>query len=108
MLPLLELLEAESVLFEPVAPLEPLALAPMLSVDGLADEFGLAAEVSEPLTAPEGEVAPLRLSVMEPVLGLVALLEPMSWAVEPLLPALWAKAAGAKAATDNASPAPNK
>jgi len=89
-----------------------LALEPMLLVDGLADEFGSVAEVSEPLAGPEGEVAPLPLSVAESLLGLVALFDPMVSVelptVEPLLAEFWAKAAGAKAATDKARPAPNK
>jgi len=89
-----------------------LALEPMLLLDGLADEFGSVAEVSEPLAEPEGVVAALLLSVAEPLLGLVALLDPMVAVelptVEPLLPALWAKAAGAKTATDKARPTPNK
>jgi hypothetical protein len=84
-----------------------------ISLDGLAAEFGLVAELSEPLTGPEGEVASLSVAelpfgLVALLLGLVALLDPMLPAVEPELPALCAKAAGAKAATDKASPAPNK
>jgi hypothetical protein len=98
--PLVELLEPGLVLLEPILP----------DSDGLGAEFGLAAELSVPLTGPEGEVA--LLSVAEPLLGLVAALEPMLLlelpAVEPLAPESWAKAAGAKAATDNAKPAPSK
>jgi hypothetical protein len=70
------------------------------------------AEASEPATGSEGEAAALLLSVVEPLLGLVAALDPMLLsevpAVEPLLAALWANAAGAKAATEKARPAPNK
>jgi hypothetical protein len=77
------------------------------------------AEVSEPLTGPDGEVVPLLLSVAEalfsvtgPPVGLIALSDATLVlelsADEPLLPALWAKDAGAKAATDNARPAPSK
>jgi hypothetical protein len=106
-----------SPLLEPLAELGGMLLEPMLP-EPLADEFGLVAELSEPLTGPEGEVIPLPLSVAEPLSaaeplpGLVALFDPMLPAelptVEPLLPALCAKAAGAKAATDNARPAPTK
>jgi hypothetical protein len=102
-----------------------LPLAPMLPVEDA--EFGLVAELSEPLTGPEGEVALLSVAepglfalglvallslLPEPLLGFVALLDPMPLlelpAAEPPAPALWAKAAGANAATDNARPAPNK
>lgn len=92
----------------------------MLPEDGGA--FGLVAELSEPLTGPEGEVAllsvaepgllALLLLVAEPLLGFVALLDPILLlelpAVEPPESVLWAKAAGANAATDNARPAPSK
>jgi hypothetical protein len=51
------------------------------------------------------------LSVAEPLLGLVALFDPMVLlelpAVEPVALESWANAAGAKAATDNARLAPS-
>jgi hypothetical protein len=70
-----------------------------LDAEGLADEFGLVAVVSEPLTGPEGDVIPLLLSaaealswVPEPLPGLVALSDATLVlelsAVEPLVPAL--------------------
>lgn len=113
--PLLEEPEPGDVLLEPMLPLEePMLLLEPMSLDGLAAELGLVAELSEPLTGPEGEVAPVPLSVALLPLGLVALLDPMLPllllpAVVPLPPAApaCAKAAGAKAATDNARPAPN-
>jgi hypothetical protein len=60
-LPLVEPLEPGDVLLEPMLPLPEsgeVALEPMLplELDGLAAEFGLAAELSEPLTGPDGEV----------------------------------------------------
>lgn len=63
-LPLDELVEPGEVLLEPLLPLEEpmLRLEPM-SLDGLADELGFVAELSEPLIGPEGEVAPVPLSV---------------------------------------------
>jgi hypothetical protein len=105
----LELLELGEALLEPMSLV---LLEPMLPLgaEGLAAAFGLVAEDPEPLTGPEGEVA-LLLSAAEPLLGLVALLEPMLLgllAVEPLAPESWAKTAGAKAATDSAKPAPTK
>ena len=104
---LVELLPVSGdVLLEPMLPLE---------VDGFAAELGLAAELSEPLTGPEGEVIPPLLpllSVAAPLLGLAALFGAMLPlelpAVEPLEPESWANAAGAKAATDSAKPAPSK
>ena len=97
------LLEPGDVLLEPILP---------LGAVGFAAAVGLAAELSEPLTGPEGEVIPPLLSVAAPLLGLVALFGATLLlelpAVEPLAPESWAKAAGAKAATDNAKPAPSK
>ena len=59
LLPLLdEPVEPGDVLLEPMLLLEPMSLD-----DGLADELGLVAELSEPLTGPDGEVAPVPLSV---------------------------------------------
>ncbi len=101
-LSLVELLEPGEVLIEPMLPLE---------ADGLSAEFGLVAELFEALIGPEGEVAARLLSVAEPVLGLVALFDPMLLelpAVEPLAPESWAKTVGMKAATNNARPAPSK
>jgi hypothetical protein len=109
-LPAPEVLELGEVLLEPMLPeeLEPMSLGEA----GLAAEFGLAAELAEPLTGPEGEVALLPLSVAEPLLGLVALFDPMLLlelpAVEPVAPESWANAIGANAATDRARPAPSK
>jgi hypothetical protein len=119
-LPPVELPVPGEVLLEPMSP-----LPPMLPVED--PEFGLLAELSEPLTGPEGDVALLSVAdpglfafgllallslLPEPLLGFIALLDPMPLlelpAVEPPVPALCAKAAGANAATDNAKPAPNK
>ncbi len=105
--PLVELmlsLEPGDVLLEPIPP---------LGIEGLADEFGLVAELFDPLTGPAGEVIPLLLSVVAPLLGPAALFGAMLLvelpAVELLAPPVsWANAAGAKAATDNAKPAPRK
>jgi hypothetical protein len=101
--PLVELLEPGDVLLEPMLPLEG---------GGFAAEFGLVAELSEPLTGPEGEVIPPLLSVAAPLPGLAALFGAMLPlelpAVEPLVPESCANAAGAKAVTDNAKPAPSK
>jgi hypothetical protein len=115
--PLAELPVPGEVLLEPMLPV----LEPMLPPAD--DEFGLVAELSEPLTGPEGEVA--LLSLGEPLLGLAALLlfvaEPPGFIAlfDPMLPlelpavelplsVLWAKAAGANAATDKARPAPSR
>ena len=90
----------------------------LLEVAELA-ESGLVAELPEALVEsegevaePEGEVVALLLSAGAVLLGFdmpfggTAVLElPV---VEPLVPALWANAIGAKAATDNAKPAPTK
>ncbi len=107
--PLVELLEPGDVLLEPMLPLEPTL---PLEVAGFAAELGLVAELSEPLTGPEGEVIPPLLLVAAPLLGLAALFGAMLLlelpAVEPLVPESWANAAGAKAVTDNAKPAPSK
>jgi hypothetical protein len=64
-LPLLdELVEPDDVLLEPMFPLdEPMLPLDAMLLDGLADELGSVAELSEPLTGPEGEVAPAPLSV---------------------------------------------
>jgi hypothetical protein len=101
--PLVELLEPGDVLLEPMLPLD---------VAELPAEFGLVAELAEPLTGPEGEVMPPLLSVAAPLFGLAALLGAMLLfelpAVGPLVPESWANATGAKAATDNAKPAPSK
>jgi hypothetical protein len=108
--PLVELLEPGDVLLEPMLPLD---------VAELPAEFGLVAELTEPLTGPEGEVMPPLLSVAAPLLsvaaplfGLAALLGAMLLlelpAVGPLVPESWANATGAKATTDNAKPAPSK
>ena len=62
--PLDGLVEPGDVLLEPMLPLEePMLLLEPMSLDGLADELGLVAELSEPLIGPEGEVAPVPLSV---------------------------------------------
>jgi hypothetical protein len=102
-LPEPEPLEAGDVLLESMLPPD---------VAGLAAEFALAAELSALLTGPEGAVIPPLLSVAAPLPGLTALLGAMLLlelpAVELLVPESWAKAAGAKAATDNAKPAPSK
>ncbi len=73
--------------------------------EALAESEG---EVAE----PEGEVIPVLLPAGVVLLGFdmpfgaAAVLElPV---VEPLVPELWANAIGAKAATDNAKPAPSK
>jgi hypothetical protein len=105
--PLVELLELGDVLLEPILPLD---------VAGSVAEF--VAELSAPLTGPEGEVIPLLLSVaalplgFAMLLGFVALFGVMLLlelpAVVPLAPASWANAAGANAATDNARPTPSK
>jgi hypothetical protein len=77
---------------------------------GLAAEGGSAAELPEPLAGAEGEVIAPLLLVAPPLLGLasvfgvVLLLEVL--VVEP--PVSWPNATGAKAATDNAKPAPSK
>ena len=81
-------------------------------------ELGLVAAPLEPLIGPDGEVTPPVLLLL-PMLLEPILLEPMLLpelsalgavlVVPPaLLPALCANAAGAKAATDRASPAPRK
>ena len=62
--PLDELVEPGDVLLEPLLPLEePMLLLEPMSLDGLADELGFVAELSERLIGPEGEVAPVPLSV---------------------------------------------
>jgi len=75
-------------------------------------EFGLAAELSEPLIGPDGVVIPLLLLAAAPPPGVAAMFGAMPLlelpVVEPLVSELWANAAGAKAATDNAKPAPSK
>jgi len=77
-----------------------------------AAALGLAAELSEPLIGPEGVVIPLLLLAeallpgVAAVFGAMLLLELL--VVEPLVPESWANATGAKAATDNAKPAPSK
>ena len=115
--PLVELPVPGEVVLEPMLP-----LAPILPLDD-DEEFGLLAELPEPLIGPEGDVAllsvvePLGLFAVsllfaEPVLGLVALLDPILLpeppAAEPPLPAPCAKAAGANAAVHKARPAPSK
>jgi hypothetical protein len=89
----------------------------------LVDGLGSVAELFEPLIGSEGEATAPLLGVVERVLGLVALLEPIAPApglvalLEPIeleLPALeppapsCANAAGANPATDNARPAPSR
>ncbi len=77
--PLVELLEPGEVLLEPILP---------LGIAGLAAEFGLVAELAEPLTGPDGDVIPPLLSVAAPGLaslfGAMLLLELP--AVEPFVP----------------------
>ena len=99
----------------PVELLEPWeVLEPMLPPEfaGLAAEGGSAAELSEPLTGAEGEVIAPLLSVAPPLLGLAspfgAVLLLALPVVEPPAPVSWPNATGAKAATDNAKPAPSK
>ena len=62
--PLEEPAEPGDVLPGPTLPLEePMLLLEPILLDGLADELGLVAELSDPLIGPEGEVAPVPLSV---------------------------------------------
>jgi len=100
--PLLSLAPGE-VLLEPMLPL------------GLAAELGLAA--FEPLIGPDGLVIPplsvvlglaALLGFALPALGAMLLLELPPAPGLVALPLSWAKTAGAKAATDNANPAPRK
>jgi hypothetical protein len=78
----------------------------------LAAEFGLAAELSEPPFGPEGAAIPVLLLAAAPLLGVTSLFGAVPVlelpVVEPMVPEFWANATGAKAATDNAKPAPSK
>jgi hypothetical protein len=77
-----------------------------------AAEFWSVGELAEPLIGPEGEVVPPLPAAEPALLGFAALLGAMLLlellVVEPLVPESWANTAGAKAATDNAKPAPSK
>jgi hypothetical protein len=74
----------------------------------LAAEFGSSAELSEPPFGPEGAVIPALLLAAAPLLGVTALFGAVLPLVEPMVPGSWANATGARAATDNAKPAPSK
>jgi hypothetical protein len=103
-------------------PIEPLPAEPAELSGFAAVPAGLVALPGAPLMGPEGEVTPPVLLPIVPELELP--LEPISADEPPMLlgapgaeapglpadppPALCAKAAGAKAATERASPAPSK
>lgn len=87
-------------------------LSELLDAVEFAAEFGSVAELAEPLIGPEGEMVPLLPTAAPALPGLGALFGAMAPlelpVVELLLPESWANTTGAKAATDNAKPAPSK
>ena len=71
-------------------------------------ELDSVVELAESLIGPEGAVVPPLLTAAPASLGFDALFGAMLLVAEPLVLEFWANTIGAKAATDNANPAPSK